>query len=100
MSPDSSPQQVIDKPARPVVKDSLHAEYLEGAVPQWLVDAAAPRKDEIRQARPVIPAWYRQASLQQREALDSSFKKSVMASLHWTKPCPRSRTSTPLPGRY
>jgi Leucine-rich repeat (LRR) protein len=79
MSPDSSPQQVIDKPARPVVKDSLHAEYLEGAVPQWLVDAAAPRKDEIRQARPVIPAWYRQASLQQREALDSSFKKSVMA---------------------
>lgn len=79
MSPDSSPQQVNDKPAKPVVTGSLHAEYLEGAVPQWLVDAAAQRKDEIRQARPVIPAWYRQASSQQRQALDSSFRNSVLA---------------------
>lgn len=79
MSPDSSPQQVNDKPAKPVVTGSLHAEYLEGAVAQWLVDAAAQRKNEIKQARPVIPAWYRQASSQQRQALDSSFRDSVMA---------------------
>lgn len=74
-----SPRPDQKTPTRPLATDSLHAEYLEGALPQWLIDASAQRKAAIRQAGVLLPPWYTQASVPQRKTLDDCFRSSLAA---------------------
>ncbi|MDD1001589.1 dermonecrotic toxin domain-containing protein [Pseudomonas sp. TNT2022 ID642] len=74
-----SPRPDQKTPTRPLATDSLHAEYLEGALPQWLIDASAQRKVAIRQAGVLLPQWYTQASVPQRNSLDDCFRSSLAA---------------------
>ncbi len=74
-----SPRPDQKTPTRPLATESLHAEYLEGALPQWLIDASAQRKAAIRQAGLLLPQWYTQASALQRKRLDDCFRASLAA---------------------
>lgn len=79
MSPDPVVRRVPENPAKPSATDSLHAPYLEAAIPQWLLDASARRRAEFKQTKAKIPTWYRQASLQQRKTLNRAFQDSIEA---------------------
>ncbi|WP_254433262.1 dermonecrotic toxin domain-containing protein [Pseudomonas moraviensis] len=79
MSPDPVVRRVPENPAKPSATDSLHAPYLEAAIPQWLLDASARRRAEFKQTKAKIPTWYRQASLQQRKTLNRAFQDSIAA---------------------
>jgi Leucine-rich repeat (LRR) protein len=80
MSPNSLTAQ-DNGPARPQATDSFHAQFLEAAVPQWLIDASEPRRTAIKRAGTVMPDWYARASSAQRQILDASFKSSVTAQV-------------------
>lgn len=66
-------------PVKPPATHSLHGDFLEKAVPHWLTDATAQRRQALKDSHTVLPAWYRNASASQRQALDDSFKASVIA---------------------
>ncbi|MGE1155162.1 NEL-type E3 ubiquitin ligase domain-containing protein [Pseudomonas kitaguniensis] len=74
---DLSPRSTRSKP--PAATLSIHGDFLESAVPQWLVDATPARKSAVKQAAPVLPGWYKNASPAQRKAVDASFKASATA---------------------
>lgn len=84
MSPNSLTSQV-DAPSKPLATDSLHAQFLEASVPQWLIDASGPRKAAIKRAGTTRPGWYTSASVQQRQHLDARFKDSVTAQIQLDK---------------
>ncbi|MBC3210076.1 hypothetical protein HU755_25045 [Pseudomonas sp. SWRI111] len=71
--------------AIPHATDSLHAPYLEAAVPEWLINASAQRKQALRQAGTSLPQWYTRASPQQRKAVDAAFKESMAAQVRLDK---------------
>jgi Leucine-rich repeat (LRR) protein len=84
MSPNSLTSQ-DDAPSKPLATDSLHAQFLEASVPQWLIDASGPRKAAIKRAGTTRPGWYTSASVQQRQHLDTRFKDSVTAQVQLDK---------------
>ena len=80
-----------DSPARPTegkalaATRSIHGDFLEEATPQWLVDATPARKAAFKDTVPVMPGWYKNASPEQRNTVDASFKASTVAQVRLDK---------------
>lgn len=70
---------VADKP--PAATLSIHGDFLEKTVPQWLVDATPARKSALKKATPVVPDLYKTLSPEQRKALNASIKASAIAQV-------------------
>ncbi|MBC3366224.1 NEL-type E3 ubiquitin ligase domain-containing protein [Pseudomonas sp. SWRI154] len=83
----SSPTQKPEKTqhATPRATESLHADFLEAAMPAWLIEATTQRRQAIKQAGTQAPAWYTIASPEQRKVVDASFKASVAAQVQLDK---------------
>lgn len=67
--------------AKPAATTSIHGDFLEQAVPQWLVDATPQRKTALKEVAAVTPPWYRKASPVQRERVDASVKTAAAAQV-------------------
>ncbi|WP_214509088.1 NEL-type E3 ubiquitin ligase domain-containing protein [Pseudomonas brassicacearum] len=78
MSPNSTqhPEKIQSKPP---VTESLHADFLEAAMPAWLIEASTQRRQAMKQVGTQMPAWYANASPEQRKVVDACFKESVAA---------------------
>ncbi|WP_426156891.1 NEL-type E3 ubiquitin ligase domain-containing protein [Pseudomonas sp. TSRC2-2] len=85
MSPDSPLSQTAQAMVTPVATESVHAPLLEAALPQWLIDAPARRKAEVKQANSSIPDWYAKASPTQRDVLHKRFNDSFQAQVQLDK---------------
>lgn len=75
---DSSPLSVAGKP--PAATLSIHGDFLEKAVPRWLVDATPARRAALVQATS-LPDWYTSATLEQRKSMHASVKASAIAQV-------------------
>jgi Leucine-rich repeat (LRR) protein len=75
--PTPNPQKT-EQP-KPRATESLHADFLESAMPAWLIEASPQRKTAIKQVGTQLPAWYTEASPEQRTAMDACFKESIAA---------------------
>ena len=60
-------------------KTSIHRDLLKQMAPDWLIKAAPERQAAIRASATRLPDWYRHASVQQQQALKSSFNASFTA---------------------
>ncbi|CAI8801439.1 RING-type E3 ubiquitin transferase [Pseudomonas sp. IT-347P] len=83
--PNPTPAQPVSQ-AKPAVTtkplratQSLHGDFLEKTVPDWLTDATAQRREALKSSHTVLPAWYLSASPSQRQALVDSFTASIIA---------------------
>lgn len=74
--PTQNPEKAQSKPQ---ATESLHADFLEAAMPAWLIEASTQRRQAIRQVATQMPAWYANASPEQRKVVDACFKQSVVA---------------------
>ncbi|WP_426206100.1 NEL-type E3 ubiquitin ligase domain-containing protein [Pseudomonas sp. TWP3-1] len=61
------------------VTRSLHGAFLQDASPDWLVDAPAQRRIDLKNTDPTPPDWYTNASRAQRKALHDSLAASLGA---------------------
>lgn len=59
--------------------DSLHGEFLEKSIPAWLIDATPQRRAALKDAATAMPAWYRNASAEQRATVNASVMASASA---------------------
>ncbi|BBP71309.1 hypothetical protein PHLH6_33130 [Pseudomonas sp. Seg1] len=64
---------------RPAATQSLHGDFLEQSIPQWLTDASTQRRQAFKDIHTTLPPWYRNAAPDQREALNVSFVASLEA---------------------
>lgn len=64
---------------KPAASQSIHGAFLEQAIPDWLTDATAQRRAELKSARATLPPGYRQATRAQRRALNDGFTASFVA---------------------
>jgi Leucine-rich repeat (LRR) protein len=80
---DSSARSATNAP--PAATLSIHGDFLEQAMPQWLVDAPSSRRQALKSASVTVPAWYKNASSAQRQVLDASFKASAIAQVQLDK---------------
>lgn len=71
--------------SRPVVTRSLHGEFLEQAIPDWLVDATPQGRLALKNADASPPHWYKSASREQRKALSDSVTASLAAQTRLDK---------------
>lgn len=62
-----------------VATQSLHGEFLEASIPQWLTDASPQRREAFKAVATALPAWYQDATPAQRKTVDDTFKASVIA---------------------
>ncbi|WP_434557648.1 NEL-type E3 ubiquitin ligase domain-containing protein [Pseudomonas sp. Z4-20] len=85
MSPSSTHTPEKAQQTRPRATESLHAGFLETAMPAWLIEASTLRKQEIKQAGTQAPAWYRNASPAQRKVVDACFKDKFAAQTQLDK---------------
>ena len=78
MSPNSTqpPEKIQPKPP---ATESLHADFLEAAMPAWLIEASTQRRQAMKQVGTQRPAWYANASPEQRKVVDACFKESLAA---------------------
>ncbi|MCP2053388.1 UNVERIFIED_ORG: Leucine-rich repeat (LRR) protein/broad specificity phosphatase PhoE [Pseudomonas fluorescens] len=76
---DLSSQSSAAKP--PAASLSIHGDFLEKALPQWLVDATPARRSALKHAKPDLPAVYRNATPAQRKNLNASVKASAIAQV-------------------
>ncbi|WP_438869474.1 NEL-type E3 ubiquitin ligase domain-containing protein [Pseudomonas sp. L1(2025)] len=60
---------------------SIHGDFLEKAVPQWLVDATPERRSALKNTVPVAPLAYKTGAPEQRQAVSASFKASTIAQV-------------------
>ncbi|SDZ68126.1 NEL-type E3 ubiquitin ligase domain-containing protein [Pseudomonas salomonii] len=60
---------------------SIHGDFLEKAVPRWLVDATPARRLALKHAAPVTPPVYQNASALQRQAVAASAQASAIAQV-------------------
>ncbi|XXE97216.1 hypothetical protein J3P90_15645 [Pseudomonas sp. D3-10] len=65
--------------------ESVHADFLETAMPAWLIEASTQRRQALKQAGTQKPAWYTNASPDQRKVVDACFKESAAARIHLDK---------------
>ncbi|WP_434563498.1 NEL-type E3 ubiquitin ligase domain-containing protein [Pseudomonas sp. R1-6] len=77
------PQKTIQP--KPRATESLHADFLETAMPAWLIEASPQRRQALKKAATQTPAWYANASPEQRKALHACFKASVAAQIQLDK---------------
>ncbi|WP_431145697.1 NEL-type E3 ubiquitin ligase domain-containing protein [Pseudomonas alvandae] len=75
-NPTQNPETTRSKPQ---ATESLHADFLEAAMPAWLIEATTQRRQAIKQAGTQMPAWYANASPEQRKVVDACFTQSVAA---------------------
>ena len=68
-----------DRP--PAATLSIHGDFLEKTIPQWLVDATPARKSALKQTSPVLPPRYKTLSPEQRKSLNESVKASAIAQV-------------------
>lgn len=85
MSPDFPLSRTAKVMAKPLATESVHAPLLEAALPQWLIDAPARRRAEIKRATSTIPDWYTKASPAQRDVLHKRFNHSFQAQVQLDK---------------
>ncbi|KRP48307.1 leucine-rich repeat-containing protein [Pseudomonas libanensis] len=64
---------------------SIHGDFLEKAVPQWLVDATPARRSALKAVPPALPQWYKDATPAQRNTLNASVKASAVAQVQLDK---------------
>lgn len=81
--PDSSRRPATGKP--PVATLSIHGDFLEKAVPQWLVDTTPARRLALKETAAVLPDWYKNASPEQRKTVNASVKASAVAQVQLDK---------------
>ncbi|MGS2844192.1 MULTISPECIES: NEL-type E3 ubiquitin ligase domain-containing protein [Pseudomonas] len=62
-----------------IATQSLHGEFLETSIPQWLTSALPHRREALKAVPTALPAWYQHATPAQRKTLDETFKASVIA---------------------
>ncbi|AZE83719.1 hypothetical protein C4J98_2306 [Pseudomonas orientalis] len=60
---------------------SIHADFLETAVPQWLVDAKPARRLTLKQTAPILPPAYENFTPEQRLAVNASVKAGAIAQV-------------------
>lgn len=80
---DLSPGAATAKP--PAATLSIHGDFLEKAVPQWLVDATSARRLALKHSTAVLPDWYKNASPEQRKTVTASIKASTLAQTQLDK---------------
>ncbi|WP_434650675.1 dermonecrotic toxin domain-containing protein [Pseudomonas sp. D1-2] len=54
-------------------------------MPAWLIEASTQRRKALKQAGTQKPAWYTNASPDQRKVVDACFKESAAARIHLDK---------------
>ncbi|WP_330211163.1 NEL-type E3 ubiquitin ligase domain-containing protein [Pseudomonas sp. AM4(2022)] len=64
---------------------SVHGDFLEKASPQWLIDATPERKQALKDASTQLPAWFQNATAEQRNRVTSSFLASFTAQTQLDK---------------
>ncbi|PAM83185.1 MULTISPECIES: dermonecrotic toxin domain-containing protein [unclassified Pseudomonas] len=82
------PSSSMSNPAadtKPSTTQSLHGELLEQTIPGWLTGATTERRNALKEANVSLPVWYRQASGQQRKALNESVTASFNAQTRLDK---------------
>lgn len=85
MPPNSTQDPKKTEHIKPGATESLHADFLEAAMPAWLIEASTQRRQAIKQAGTRTAAWYTSASPEQRELLDACFKNSLTAQVQLDK---------------
>ena len=73
-SPDNAPL-----PPVPRATQSLHADFLQKASPDWLINASARQREGVNSVDPAKPDWYRRASRDQRKAVGDAVTASLAA---------------------
>lgn len=63
----------------PIATHSLHGDFLEQASPQWLIDTAPFRKQALKDVDTQPPAWFQDATPEQRAKVAASFLASLTA---------------------
>jgi len=79
-SPDYAPL-----PPVPLATQSLHADFLHKASPDWLVNATAQQREGVNSVDPAKPDWYRRASRDQRKAVGDAVTASLAAQTRLDK---------------
>jgi Leucine-rich repeat (LRR) protein len=67
--PDLTSAAPATAPAHPPISRSLHGDFIERSIPDWLVDATPERLAAFRDSPTQPPLWYRHATAAQRQAL-------------------------------
>ncbi|AZE89073.1 NEL-type E3 ubiquitin ligase domain-containing protein [Pseudomonas orientalis] len=80
---DSSSSTAAGTP--PAATLSIHGDFLEKAVPQWLVDATPGRRLALKHTEPTLPPGYGQLTPGQRNAVNASVKASAIAQVQLDK---------------
>ncbi|PKH17978.1 dermonecrotic toxin domain-containing protein [Pseudomonas fluorescens] len=76
---DSPPLCAAGKP--PAATRSIHREFIEKTVPQWLVDATPARRSALENTPSVLPQEYKKFSPAHRKAVNASVKASAAAQV-------------------
>lgn len=67
------PSSIVATETPPVIRspasESIHNEFLESAIPQWLTDATGPRRAALKKQGQDLPGGYPQVSPEQRKAI-------------------------------
>ena len=77
--PDSSPGSAVAKPL--AATQSIHGDFLEKAVPQWLVEATPARRSALKDTVAAVPQWYTDATPAQRNSVNASVIASAIAQV-------------------
>ncbi|WP_460124746.1 dermonecrotic toxin domain-containing protein [Pseudomonas sp. S2_C03] len=71
--------------SHPHVTRSIHAPLLEQSIPYWVNQATPQHLHALKSANAPLPAWYREASRQQRKAFDESLVAHFIAQNQWSR---------------
>ncbi|RQO59195.1 hypothetical protein DBR46_07230 [Pseudomonas sp. KBW05] len=71
--------------AHPPISRSLHGDFIEQAIPDWLINATPERLAAFKSAPTQPPSWYRQATAAQRQALNAQATASFTAQTRLDK---------------
>ncbi|WP_219266313.1 NEL-type E3 ubiquitin ligase domain-containing protein [Pseudomonas sp. Xaverov 259] len=82
LSQPSSPAVPANDAPKPIKKliatQSLHGDFLERSSPQWLVDTTPVRKQALKDAGTVMPAWFANATPEQRNEVTGRFLANLI----------------------
>ncbi|WP_080902536.1 NEL-type E3 ubiquitin ligase domain-containing protein [Pseudomonas fluorescens] len=69
----------VSQPTKLNTTQSLHRDFLEKSIPPWLSSASSQRREALKNLPTALPAWYLDATPEQRKTLADSMKASVVA---------------------